>query len=363
MATTATAWKTLSGPQNATVHSRKLLNKLIQSPEEIIANHAAYSLDITERNLGTLDVLGYVTPWNTHGREVAKTFGGKFTLISPVWLQIVPEGLSGFAVNGTFDKNFILDLKSKFPSIKIVPRVHFDKWTLKYYANVFKSPDLSNKLARLISTTISDLFFDGVVLEFWSQIGGDFKIEAANLTKTISRHLRKSNKIVILNIPPVVDVRNMKGSFDPEDFKNLVNDIDFFSLLTYDYSITNKPGPYAPVNWIKHCVETIDPGSVARRKILLGLNFYGFDYIAHKGTHIIGQTFVKMLKEATGVKFNWHKLAEESFSIFQLNGQTHTVYYPSLSSIQARLHLAKQLGTGIAIWEIGQGLDYFYDLL
>jgi hypothetical protein len=32
-------------------------------------------------------VLGYVTPWNAHGYDVAKSWGGKFSLVAPVWLQ------------------------------------------------------------------------------------------------------------------------------------------------------------------------------------------------------------------------------------------------------------------------------------
>ncbi len=50
---------------------------------------------------GPLRFSRYVTPWNGRGYDAAKTFGGKFTLVSPVWLQLVPEAADDFSVKVT----------------------------------------------------------------------------------------------------------------------------------------------------------------------------------------------------------------------------------------------------------------------
>jgi chitinase domain-containing protein 1 len=58
--------------------------------KEIVNNHNLYSSNQQHtRNMidGTM-VLGYVTPWNSHGYDIAKMFARKFTHISPVWLQL-----------------------------------------------------------------------------------------------------------------------------------------------------------------------------------------------------------------------------------------------------------------------------------
>ena len=50
------------------------------------------------------------------------------------------------------------------------------------------------------------------------------------------------------------------------------------------------PGANSPESWMKECVETLvpDANSPNRQKILLGLNFYGNDYVQGGGGPIVG---------------------------------------------------------------------------
>ena len=98
-------------------------------------------------------------------------------------------------------------------------------------------------------------------------------------------------------------------------------------------------------------------------KLLIGLNFYGMDFdLSGGGSAIVGHEYLARLKRYRP-KLAWNATAKEHSFEYVTNGKGHRVYYPTLASIQMRLDYAENMGAGVSIWEIGQGLEFFYDLL
>ncbi|KAH8412653.1 hypothetical protein KR009_004006 [Drosophila setifemur] len=359
----------LRGPQDSDVFSLGLVNPEPLS-KDILTNHKGYFKETGLRRFnGT--TLGYVTPWNSHGYDVAKIFAKKFDIISPVWLQVVKQGdRYGIAGVHDIDAGWLSDLRKKGKqhnqrTVKVFPRFIFDHFTDRDIKLLLSDAQERKKVNDELIKCCKENGFDGLVLELWSQLAGriDDKI-LYTLVLQMAKELQKQKLRLILVVPPFrKDTGNLFGE---KHMDKLYKHIFAFSLMTYDFSSVQRPGANAPLYFVRKSVEMIAPDGcpdmeAKRAKILLGLNMYGNDYTPDGGGPITFSQYLDLVKHVKKHLTYDERDVENFFEIKNENGR-HIVFYPTLYSINERIKLAQELGTGISIWELGQGLNYFYDL-
>ncbi|XP_057532477.1 uncharacterized protein LOC130810430 isoform X2 [Amaranthus tricolor] len=335
------------------------------------------SENVTQRHF-TKSVLAYITPWNVGGYDIAKRLCSKFTHLSPVWYDLKSKG-TNLVLEGRHnaDKGWIAELRQR-GNVQILPRV-----VLEVDSKVLlKNKKQRQKAIDLIVTECKDMDYDGVVLESWSRWAAygvlhdpSLRKLAVQFVKQLTDALHNVNSLgndqplqLVYVIGPPYSEKLQPHDFGTEDLQSLGASVDGFSLMTYDYSNSYIPGPNAPLNWVHSTIELLlGTGSKnLANKIFVGLNFYGNDFVVAEGggaRAITGRDYLSLLDQYKPT-IKWHNdFAEHFFLYTDDQHRQHAVFYPTLMSIEERLKEARSWGAGISIWEIGQGLDYFFDLL
>ncbi|VDL18845.1 unnamed protein product [Hymenolepis diminuta] len=292
-------------------------------------------------------------------------FAKKFTIISPVWFQLKPVSYEIDGVHN-IDKEWMKSVKSANNYVTFAPRVIFEQWNADDYQKV-----LANNRHRLDCIKSLRNFckihdFKGLTLEVWNQHLGTSQQALIDFLIELAKGLHVDGKILILPIPPSIYKGNFEGRFGKAHFDVLVKYIDYFSLMTYDYSNPYSPGENAPLKWMMQCVKNLvpdDKDTVKRAQILTGINFYGNDYIPSQrdGRTVVNHEVVDIAKKFSP-EFKWHtESSEHSMEYTDEKGNQHSLYFPTIYSIAKRVSMAEDLGTGLSIWEIGQGFKSFYE--
>jgi len=98
--------------------------------------------------------LGYITPWNLNGLELALKYSAKFDIISPTWFEIKHEIFQGkfhSKIEGAnyINSNFMQELRERNPKIKILPRFKCEGFTRTDYEEWLKN-EKADQFIRVI---------------------------------------------------------------------------------------------------------------------------------------------------------------------------------------------------------------------
>lgn len=109
---------------------------------------------------------------------------------------------------------------------------------------------------------------------------------------SLERNSGKQSLQLIYVIGPPHSENLQEHDFGPQDLRSLSDDVDGYSLMTYDFSGPQNPGPNAPLRWVRSTLQillgTRSGGALnLASKIFVGINFYGNDFIISEGIYVL----------------------------------------------------------------------------
>jgi putative cell wall-binding protein len=211
---------------------------------------------------------------------------------------------------------------------------------------------LVDNLVSMVQSTGSD----GIVIDFeyMSAATGPYLTQ---FMQELYSQLHAQNKLVIEAVPPRSGTDSWYTAFNYHDLSQYV---DYLDIMTYDYS-TSKPGPIAPISWMKDVLSYAQGQGVNMSRVLLGIPYYGRDWTkngtayTNKSVSLAGavstaSTYKAIIQRDTS---NGDSVGIPYYTYTDQSGSQHIVYYDDPASWNAKLGLLDtyDLG-GIGSWSL-----------
>ena len=124
--------------------------------------------------------------------------------------------------------------------------------------------------------------------------------------------------------------------------------------MGYDYHwASSKPGPVAPIGWIR-AVLRYAKTQIPAGKIILGVPLYGYDWVGRQGTPV-SWLQVFRLSNQYGVRPRFNDASQSPwFDYTDASGRRHVVWFENGPSTKAKFEAAENAGIGgVYVWMYG----------
>jgi hypothetical protein len=217
-----------------------------------------------------------------------------------------------------------------------------------------------NEFRQALNTIISRYNFSAIFLEVPNYIMQPATCQyIPALVKEVRKSFPKGIKgKVFCDIPTIT-----RGYAEQVEkyLKKIAYQADLVYMSIYELPQTSA---ISPMSGFDVTLEWLKNSGINKKKFLAGFPFFGFDYGNGSGRdYVVGQEFIDVLSN-NKVNSLFLKEYQETAYFYKKGRVSHSMYYPSIYDLKQRFDKAvsSEIG-GFGIWELAQGLPYFFDLL
>ncbi|HNT04392.1 MAG TPA: LysM peptidoglycan-binding domain-containing protein [Bacillota bacterium] len=305
--------------------------------------------------LGTIDVNGYAFP-NISMDVLRKTLP-YLTYLSIFSYEVKPDG-SFRPIN---DEPLIAAARAA----NVAP--------LMVITNLREGGGFDSDLAKTILTNeqVQDTLINNVIenLRAKNYTGLDIDFEYVypenredynNFLRKVSSGLRPLGYSITTALAPKIAADQPGLLYEAHDYPVHGALVDHVILMTYEWGYTfGPPMAVAPINEVRKVINYA-MSAIPRRKILMGIPNYGYDwvlpYVEGSRATTISNVGAVDLARREGAAIQYDQTAQAPFfNYYDDNGRQHVVWFDDARSMEARLRLVNQYNLGgVSYWTIGR---------
>ena len=272
----------------------------------------------------------------------------KVSVVHPVWYT--PESSGGIGQFSGAGNSAIINY-SKSNSLKIIPSINNECDPIAI-EQILADPNKINIHIQNIVSLVTSNSYDGIDIDYECFTNAGLKDVFSNFINSLSNEMHSRGRYLTAAVHAKTSDAGGWSGAAAQDWSAIGSSVDQLLLMTYDYHWdTSGAGDIAPISWLQ-AVLSYGKSRVSAAKILLGIHFYGYDWVGNNGADkTYNEVMAIIAAHSPSVQVSGE---QEKYFVYN-DGSDHTVFFADRDVVAPRVGLANTYGVaGIGIWRLGQ---------
>lgn len=269
--------------------------------------------------------------------------------VVPAYFRVAADGTITGADDATVDTLVLASGKRLLPLVQNEPRS-------AALAPILDTPTLRAQVIRRLVELAVDHQYDGLTLDFEGVAPAD-RTGLTAFSQTLAAALHARGKLLAVAVPARSGELS-NGWSRAFDYAAIGTAADRIIVMAYGFrtAASTQPGSFEPLDWVQQ-VSDYALSRVPADRLVLGIGVWGYDWNISRGGPAralsYAQTADLIRRNGGPVRFDPSE-GTPSYR-YQVDGQTHDVWFENADSLRAKITLAMQdRFAGVAFWRLGQ---------